>query len=105
MTPPLDREVFKICRRAEWEAACRDGVYTGSPDDHRDGFIHLSREAQVEQTLLRHFHGETDLLLVCLDAARLGDALRYEPSRGGELFPHLYGSFHTDEVLRTERVG
>ncbi len=87
--------IYKIARRGEWEAALRDGVYRGSPDDQRDGFIHLSRESQVDETLRKHFADESDLLLISVDAAALGDALRFEKSRGGELFPHLYGPLPT----------
>jgi uncharacterized protein (DUF952 family) len=86
-----DTLVFKICPRAEWEAAVAAGEYCGSEVDRRDGFIHFSTESQVDETLRRHFAGQTDLVLVAVDAKLLGAALRYEPSRGGELFPHLYG--------------
>lgn len=67
------------------------GAYRGSADDVRDGFIHLSAESQVEVTLRRHFAGQSDLVLVAFDASTLGEALRWEPSRDGALFPHLYG--------------
>jgi uncharacterized protein (DUF952 family) len=87
----MDALVYKICPRAEWEAAIALGVYRGSEVDRRDGFIHLSTAAQVEETLSKHFSGQSDLLLVAVDAAALGGALRYEVSRGGGLFPHLYG--------------
>lgn len=74
-----------------WEAAVRDDIYRGSPDDHRDGFIHLSSSGQVAGTLARHYAGQSDLVLIAYDAAALADALKWEPSRGGELFPHVYG--------------
>lgn len=83
--------VYKITSRAEWEAAQQAGVYRGSKDDLRDGFIHLSTKSQVSTTLLRHFAGQHDLLLISFDAARLGEALRFEVSRDGQQFPHLYG--------------
>jgi uncharacterized protein (DUF952 family) len=83
--------VFKIVSRASWVAAVEAGHYQGSADDRRDGFIHLSTARQVPGTLARHFRGKDDLILVALDAASLGSALKWEPSRGGELFPHLYG--------------
>jgi uncharacterized protein (DUF952 family) len=84
--------VFKICPAADWRAATADGVYRGSPVDQRDGFIHLSTSAQLAGTRRRHFAGQRDLVLVELDPRDLGANLRWEPARGGELFPHLYGS-------------
>jgi uncharacterized protein (DUF952 family) len=82
--------VFKVLRRAEWRDAQRRGAFLGSADDRRDGFIHLSTFDQLAGTLAKHFHGREDLLLIKLDAGALGDELRWEPSRGGQLFPHLY---------------
>jgi uncharacterized protein (DUF952 family) len=86
--PPL---VFKIVDRSSWDAAAASGAFGGSAVDARDGFIHFSSGAQVRETAARHFAGQADLLLVAIDASALGDALRWEPSRGGALFPHLYG--------------
>lgn len=83
--------VFKICAMDEWATACRAGSYAGSPADARDGFIHFSAAHQLAGTAEKHFRGQAGLLLVAIDAARLGPALRWEPSRGGDLFPHLYG--------------
>ena len=91
--------IYKICPRQAWDEAVRVGAYHGSADDRRDGFIHFSREAQVAGTLEKHFAGQRDLVLVSVDAAALGDALRFEPSRGGALFPHLYGSLATELAL------
>jgi len=82
--------VYKILARAEWEPATERGRYDGSAVDLADGFIHLSTAAQAPETARRHFAGQADLVLVRLDAAALGAALRWEPSRGGERFPHLY---------------
>lgn len=87
--------LYKICPRADWETAAAEGVYRGSAVDLRDGFIHLSTAEQVEETLLRHFAGQTGLLLVGVDPADLGSALRFEVARGGALFPHLYGLLRT----------
>lgn len=84
--------IYKICPRADWDTALRDGVYHGSPDDRRDGFIHFSVRHQLAGTAAKHFHGQANLVLVSVDATALGTALRWEPSRGGDLFPHLYGS-------------
>jgi uncharacterized protein (DUF952 family) len=83
--------IYKICPRALWSEAEAAGRFTGAPIDHQDGFIHFSTAAQVAETAQRHFAGQHDLLLVAVDASALGDRLRYEPSRGGALFPHLYG--------------
>ena len=82
--------IYKICRRAEWQAAEGDGEFRGSPVDARDGFIHFSTAAQLPETAAKHFAHETGLVLVAVDAEALRDRLRWEPSRGGELFPHLY---------------
>ncbi len=87
----MSAKVYKLCSRAEWEAAARARVYRGSPDDARDGFIHFSSEHQVEATARKYFDAEPELLLVAFSADALGPSLRFEPSRGGELFPHLYG--------------
>jgi uncharacterized protein (DUF952 family) len=85
------RTIYKICPASNWREAERQGSYRGSPDDARDGFIHFSTAAQLEGTLKKHYTGQTGLFLVAVDADLLGDALRWEPSRGGDLFPHLYG--------------
>jgi uncharacterized protein (DUF952 family) len=80
--------VFKILAAAEWRPDA--AAYAGSADDRRDGFIHLSIAAQLRGVLVRHFRGRGDLLLLEIDAAALGDPLKWEASHGGELFPHLY---------------
>ena len=91
--------IYKICRREEWAAAQRDQVFCGSPDDLRDGFIHFSTAAQVAGTFEKYFAGETGLVLVAVDAQALGTGLKWEPSRGGALFPHLYGELALQAVL------
>jgi uncharacterized protein (DUF952 family) len=83
--------VYKICPRTLWNEAEHDGVFRGAPVDHADGFIHFSTAAQVHETAARHFAGAADLVLVAIEAEGLGPALKWEPSRGGALFPHLYG--------------
>ena len=93
------RIVYKILTRADWEEALRAGRYAGSQDDVRDGFIHLSAASQVAGTAARHFRGIEDLVLVALDSERLGSALKWEPSRGGALFPHYYGPLPADAAL------
>jgi uncharacterized protein (DUF952 family) len=91
--------VFKILRRPEWDALRAAGQTAGSPDDLRDGFVHLSTAAQVAGTAARHFAGESDLVLVAVDADRLGTSLRWEPSRGGALFPHLFRELRMADVV------
>jgi uncharacterized protein (DUF952 family) len=82
--------IYKICRVASWRAAEHAGSYRGSEVDARDGFIHFSTAAQVAETAARHFAQQTDLVLVAVDGDALGAALKWEKSRGGDLFPHLY---------------
>jgi uncharacterized protein (DUF952 family) len=90
--------IYKISSAALWREAERFGAFTGAPVDIADGFIQLSTAAQVAETAARHFAGVADLVLVAVDAAALGAALRYEPSRGGALFPHLYGTLPLSAV-------
>jgi len=92
--------IYKILPAAAWAAALATGVYAGSDDDARDGFIHFSRAHQVAATARKHFAGKTDLLLLEVRAETLGAALRDETSRGGELFPHLYGPLPVALVRR-----
>lgn len=89
--------IFKICPADLWAQA--EGVFSGAPVDHADGFIHFSTAAQVRETAARHFSGMAGLKLVAVAVAPLGPALRWEPSRGGDLFPHLYGSLPLAAVL------
>jgi len=84
--------IYKICTRSEWHAAGHDGVYRGSDLDRRDGFIHFSTAAQATETAARHFSGQSGLMLVAVDGDALGPALKWERSRGGQLFPHLYAA-------------
>ena len=91
--------ILKILRRAEWDAFRQAGSTIGAPVDQADGFIHFSTPAQVAETVARHFASESDLVLVAVDPAGLGDALKWEPSRGGALFPHLYRSLRLSEVV------
>ena len=83
--------IYKILPRAEWAAAQAAGRFEGSAVDLADGFIHFSTSAQAQETARRHFAGQADLLVLEVEADELGEALRWEPSRGGDLFPHLYG--------------
>ena len=92
--------IYHICRRDEWDAARRRGRYDGSSQDAADGFIHFSTGSQVAASAARHRAGQSGLVLVVVVPAPLGDALRWEESRGGALFPHLYGTLPLDAVLR-----
>jgi uncharacterized protein (DUF952 family) len=96
--------VIKIVGAAEWDDAKAKGVYDGSPDDQRDGFIHLSAPGQVKATVEKHFAGRDDLLLVSLDTRKLGSALRWEKSRGAEDFPHLYAPLDLKAVAAVEPI-
>jgi uncharacterized protein (DUF952 family) len=91
--------IYKICQRSAWEEAEAAGQYAGSGVDRRDGFIHFSTAAQLEGTAAKHFAGLTDLMLVAVDGGALGEWLRWESSRGGELFPHLYAVLSLSAVL------
>jgi uncharacterized protein (DUF952 family) len=96
--------IYKIVPEALWRAAEALAAFDGAPVDLADGYIHFSTAAQVRDTAAKHFAGERDLLLVAVEAERLGEALRYEPSRGGDLFPHLYGKLQLADVLRVDAL-
>jgi uncharacterized protein (DUF952 family) len=100
-----NRVAYKIFALAEFEAFRRDGVFVGSPADVADGFIHLSTASQVDGTLAKHYQGRTDLILAAVDLASLGDAVRWEQSRGGQVFPHLYGTLPMAAVIGAGPVG
>jgi uncharacterized protein (DUF952 family) len=93
--------IYKICERKEWLAAEHHGEFRGSQADARDGFIHFSTAAQLTGTAVKHFAGSSDLLLVAVDTGALGQALKWETSRGGELFPHLYAALPLKAVRWT----
>jgi len=82
--------IFHMCRDDEWRAAVATGLYEGSSQDRADGFIHFSTAAQIVESAARHRAGQDGLVLIAIEPARLGAALRWEPSRDGALFPHLY---------------
>ena len=90
--------IYKICPASAWREAERQGADRGSADDARDGFIHFSTAGQLEGTLQKHYARQSGLFLIAIDAEQLGDALRWEPSRGGDLFPHLYGELDMGAV-------
>ena len=91
--------IYKVLRAAEWAEFDREGRSRGSAVDRTDGFVHFSTAQQLATTLSRHFAGETGLTLLALDADRAGAALRWEPSRGGALFPHLYRALDRGDIL------
>lgn len=84
--------IYKICPKALWDSACLEGRFVGMPIDLADGFVHFSAAAQVAETAARHFAGQDELMLIAFDADDFADALKWEPSRGGALFPHVYGA-------------
>ena len=96
--------VYKICPAALWSEAQSDGLFRGSEVDLRDGFIHFSTARQAVETAAKHFPGQADLLLLYVDTAKLGDGLTWEPSRGGALFPHLYGDLALSAVTKVESL-
>ena len=92
--------IYTICPAGQWDEAVRAGRFLGAAIDLADGFIHFSTADQVAETAARHFSGQSDLVLVAVDESRLGPALRYEVSRGGALFPHLYAPLELSAVVR-----
>jgi uncharacterized protein (DUF952 family) len=94
-----DRIVYKIMSDTEHQQMQHDGVFRGSPADIADGYIHLSRGSQLAETLEKHFSGVHGLMLAAVDLSLLGDAVRWEPSRGGQLFPHIYGHLPVQAVV------
>jgi uncharacterized protein (DUF952 family) len=91
--------IFKIISKAAWAKAVEDGVFLGAAIDLADGYIHFSTAIQAEETAKRHFAGQDNLLLVAFDSAQWGENLKWEPSRGGALFPHLYDSLDPKSAL------
>lgn len=91
--------IYKIFRRYEWTTFRDAGDTTGAPIDVVDGYIHFSTSAQVAETVAKYFAGESDLVLLALDCDKLGPALKWEPSRGGALFPHLYRNLVAADVV------
>lgn len=91
--------IYKICPVASWRAAEGEGTFSGSGIDKKDGYIHFSTGAQVAETASKHFADQKDLVIVAIDGARLGAALKWEPARSGDLFPHLYEPLDLAAVL------
>ncbi len=96
---PSERIIYKIAPAGLWREAENAGRFLGAPVDQTDGFIHFSTAAQARETAAKHFAGQDGLLLIAIDTGALGEALKWEPSRGGALFPHLYGPLELSAVL------
>lgn len=96
--------IYKIATREHWTAAEATGVFDGMPIDLADGFMHFSTGAQLAETLAKYFPGQQGLLLIAVPADRCGDALRWEVSRGGQLFPHLYASLPVAAAVRVSEI-
>jgi uncharacterized protein (DUF952 family) len=94
--------IYHMCPAEAWAAAVAVGRYDGTEDDRRDGFLHFSTAGQIAESARRHRAGQAGLVLVAVESARLGDRLRWEPSRGGALFPHLYGPLFPAEAASVE---
>lgn len=90
--------IYKILRAEEWRTAEHDGVFHGSSDDRRDGFIHCSLAEQTVETYEKYFAEQADLMLAAVDTDALGTKLKWETSRGGALFPHIYGDLPVSAV-------
>lgn len=99
-----DNLIYKVVTRDQWEAARKAGVFRGAPIDIEDGYIHFSTDQQVRETVAKHFANQSDLLLVAIETESLGDSLKWEPSRGGDLFPHLYDDLHFSNVVWEEEL-
>ena len=99
--PDRNRRIFKLLRADEWAAFQRDGRFEGAPVDLADGYVHMSEQDQIRETAARHFAGEDDLTLALMEEDAMGVALKWEASRGGALFPHLYAPLLMSHVLQT----
>lgn len=97
--------IYKIFRAPEWAALLHDGETLGAPIDVADGYVHFSTAAQLLETATKHFGGETGLVVLRLEEANLGDALKWEPSRGGALFPHLYRPLRLTDITWARDMG
>lgn len=101
---PSPRFIYKICPESLWRAALSAGVFRGAPVDVQDGFIHFSTAVQAVETAAKHFAAQDNLLLLHVDTARLGTPLKWEVSRGGALFPHLYGDLALAAVTKVDAL-
>lgn len=97
----ITKTAYKIEAKDIWEQATDDGVYHGSVLDKKDGYIHLSTASQLQRTFSLHFAGRENLIVAAIDLDKLGEKIIWEPSRGGELFPHLYDSLPKSAIIET----
>lgn len=95
----MDKTIYKILTADQWNELQTQGVFSGAPIDVDDGFVHFSTASQVQETADKHFEGQTGLFLLAMGSDALGEQLRWEPSRGGALFPHLYNPLVLEKVL------
>lgn len=98
----MERVIFKVCPQIEWSEAKERGRFSGAPVDLADGYIHFSTAQQLAETLAKHFTNQENLVLIAVRTADLGANLRWEPSRGGDLFPHLYEDLSMNHVAWEE---
>ncbi|WP_424929551.1 DUF952 domain-containing protein [Amaricoccus tamworthensis] len=96
--------IYKVFRAREWAELEQDGSTPGAPVDRQDGYVHFSTARQLDETLRKHFSNETELFLLTVDAEALGNDIRWEPSRGGDLFPHLYRELRLSDILSAEEL-
>jgi uncharacterized protein (DUF952 family) len=101
---PSPSTIFRLLAADVWERALESGRFEGTDHDLRDGFIHFSTAEQVVETARRHYSGQPNLILLWVSTAALGSALRWEPSRGGALFPHLYAALLPSAVTKTAQL-
>jgi uncharacterized protein (DUF952 family) len=94
----MTRMIYHMCTAEAWQEAICAGSYHGTADDLRDGFLHFSTAEQIAESARRHRAGQAGLVLIAVESARLGTRLKWEPSRGGQLFPHLYGPLDPGEA-------
>ena len=100
----LHKTIYKIATCEQWETALRDQNFKGAPIDLQDGYIHFSTASQAQETLDKHFKGQTDLLLLVVETVHFGEELKWEPSRGGDLFPHLYSTLDVNLVSAVHEI-
>ncbi|PHS28140.1 MAG: dihydroorotate dehydrogenase [Robiginitomaculum sp.] len=100
----MEEIIYRLMDSESWRDVQARGLFTGSAHDKRDGFIHFSTATTVRETARRYYAHCDDLLLLSVQAAPLGDDLKWEPSRGGVLFPHLYAPLRTDQVIAAKRL-
>lgn len=94
--------IYHMCKQEEWQVAQAAGAYGGSSQDQADGFIHFSTAGQIVESAAKHRAGQDGLLLLTVDAGALGEALKWEASRGGALFPHLYGDLPVSATVKVD---